>query len=80
LIDAHEYAVKIGVDAMHPQYMVVDPDYVSGCKAKHIQINTWTVNDPIQAQRLWEMGVDIIISDDPAMIHADLVTMKGEKQ
>jgi glycerophosphoryl diester phosphodiesterase len=72
LIDAHEYALKIGVDAMHPQFTVVDADYVAGCKNTGIQVNAWTVNDPVQAQRLWAMGVDAIITDDPAAIRARL--------
>jgi len=30
----------------------------------------WTVNDPQEAQRLWRLGVQGIISDDPAAILA----------
>lgn len=80
LIDAHDYGSKIGVDAMHPQFMVVDPDYMAGCKQHHLKVNTWTVNDIDQAKRLWGMGVDAIITDDPAKIRAGLETMKGDRK
>jgi glycerophosphoryl diester phosphodiesterase len=70
LIDAHEYGEKIGVDALHPQYMIVDSGFMAGCSEKGLQVNAWTVNDPEQARRLWRMGVDGIITDDPAGIRA----------
>lgn len=72
LIDAHEYAHQIGVDALHPEYMVVDPDYVAGCRERGIKVHTWTVNDPGHAVQQWKLGVDAIITDDPAMVRAAL--------
>ena len=35
-----------------------------------VTTHIWTVNDPAQAQRLWQRGVNGIISDDPALILA----------
>jgi glycerophosphoryl diester phosphodiesterase len=78
LIDAHEYAHQIGVDALHPQYMVVDPDYVAGCRRRGLKVHTWTVNDPVQAVQQWKLGVDAIITDDPAMVRAALEGSRGE--
>jgi glycerophosphoryl diester phosphodiesterase len=72
LIDAHKYAVRIGVDALHPQYDVVDAGLVAGCRQADLRVNTWTVNDPAQARRLQALGVDAIITDDPAKIRAAL--------
>jgi glycerophosphoryl diester phosphodiesterase len=72
LIDAHEYALRIGVDALHPHHMVIDADYMAACRKAGIQVNTWTVNDPVRARELWAMGVDAIITDDPAAIRAGL--------
>lgn len=31
-------------------------------------VHVWTVNDPAVAQRLWQMGVRGIVSDDPGLI------------
>jgi glycerophosphoryl diester phosphodiesterase len=72
LIDAHEYAARIGVDALHPQYQVVNAELVAGCRQKGIHVNTWTVNDPGQARRLRDLGVNAIITDDPRKIRAAL--------
>jgi glycerophosphoryl diester phosphodiesterase len=30
-------------------------------------VNTWTVNDPDEMQRLFKIGIDGIITDDPRL-------------
>ncbi len=39
-------------------------------RPQSVVTHIWTVNDPSQALRLWEHGVQGIISDDPALILA----------
>jgi len=73
LIDAHEYGAKIGVDALHPEFRIVNGDYIAGCRGKNLKIHTWTVNDPKIARHLAALGVDAIITDNPAEIRAGLM-------
>lgn len=72
LVDAHIYAQKIGVDALHPQFMVLEPAYMAACREVNIMVNTWTVNEIVLARQLKALGVDAIITDDPAKIRAGL--------
>jgi glycerophosphoryl diester phosphodiesterase len=68
LVNAHEYASKLDADALHPNHLVVDPDYVAGCRTGSIEVNAWTVNDPAAAKRLIALGVTSLITDDVPMI------------
>lgn len=43
---------------------------VRSLRASGTVTHVWTINDPSYAQRLWRMGVNGIISDDPATILA----------
>ncbi|WP_222831957.1 glycerophosphodiester phosphodiesterase [Acetohalobium arabaticum] len=38
---------------------------IDDAKAKGLMINTWTINDSAQIERLKQMGIDGIISDYP---------------
>lgn len=53
----HEWITRSDVDALHAIGVLVVP---------------WTVNDPAEVDRLVAMGVDAIITDDPALIIAHL--------
>ena len=35
---------------------------------RHIAVQYWTINDPDQMRMLIEMGVDCIMTDDPALM------------
>lgn len=41
---------------------------VRALRASRTVVHVWTVNDPRQALRLWQVGVNGIISDDPAVM------------
>ncbi len=43
---------------------------VRGLRGTNVVTHVWTINDPRHALRLWEKGVNGIISDDPAAILA----------
>ncbi len=43
---------------------------VRSLRGSHTVTHVWTINDPAYAQRLWQKGVNGIISDDPAAILA----------
>jgi glycerophosphoryl diester phosphodiesterase len=58
-------------EARHPHFSVIDSAYMKAAREHGWRVNTWTVNDPEEARRLRDLGVDAIITDYPArMIEA----------
>lgn len=55
-------------EARHPESVLIDAPYMNWAKANGFRVNTWTVNDPVQAKQLAELGVDAIITDKPDVI------------
>ena len=41
------------------------PWIIDKCHALGLRIEYWTVNDPREASRLWKMGADAVMTDDP---------------
>ena len=52
---------------MHPFYSDVSAAYLEREHKRKRQVNTWTVNDPLEMKRLFKMGIDGIITDDPRL-------------
>ena len=44
---------------------LVDDALVAWARNQGCAVNTWTVNDPSEARRLAELGVDVVITDVP---------------
>ncbi len=44
--------------------------FVRSLRGTNVVLHVWTINDPREALRLWDKGVNGIISDDPAAILA----------
>jgi glycerophosphoryl diester phosphodiesterase len=61
-----------GADAVHLERTLTRPDLVRSLRARGLVLNVWTVNDPGEARDLAALGVDGIITDDPAGIIAAL--------
>lgn len=55
-----------GFEAIHPHDLLVDRNFVERSKAAGLQVNVWTVDDPARIVELAEMGVDGIITNNPA--------------
>jgi glycerophosphoryl diester phosphodiesterase len=55
-------------EADHPHYSLVDADYMAWAKKRGYQTNVWTVDDPAEAQRLAQLGVNGIITNKPELI------------
>lgn len=55
-------------EAFHPYYQDITPELVAQTHAAGRVLNTWTVNDPADALRLRDWGVDCVITDNPDVI------------
>lgn len=60
-----DYCTRHGFTAWHPSASLVTPDIVAECHAAGIEINVWTIDDVETFERMYEMGVDGIITDYP---------------
>lgn len=60
----------LGAEALHPQASTINAQLLLRARPRARVVNTWTVNDPEQAQELAALGVDGLISDDPGKLLA----------
>ncbi len=56
-----------GHRAVNPYAAAVDRHFVEKAHAADLAVNVWTVNDPDKVAELARIGVDGVITDDPAM-------------
>jgi len=54
--------------ALHPYHTIVDEAYLQWANSLGCAVNTWTVNDPAEAEQLAMLGVDVIMSDVPDLL------------
>lgn len=55
-------------DALVLAHNVVDAATLAAAKRQGLVVLAWTVNDADVAKRLWAMGVDAVVTDDPAAL------------
>ena len=55
-------------NVLHPNWGVVDEAFMQKARAAGRTVNVWTANDPWAWERLVAVGVDGIITDDPARL------------
>jgi len=63
-----------------PSHSLIDftaPWFVDRCHALGLRIDYWTINCPIQAQRLLALGADGLMTDDPAALRAVIERWQG---
>jgi glycerophosphoryl diester phosphodiesterase len=59
-------------EADHPHYSMVDADYMSWARRRGYRVHVWTVDDPAEAIRLADLGVQAIITNKPDLIRESL--------
>lgn len=62
----------IAPEAIHPYFQLVDAETLAWGRAHGCQVNTWTVNEVADAQRMVDLGVDVIMTDVPDVMFAAL--------
>lgn len=56
--------------AMHPEHTMLTGQGVALARRYGSLVNTWTVNDVTEMQRMLDLGVNAIITDEPAVLQA----------
>jgi glycerophosphoryl diester phosphodiesterase len=62
----------LGAAAVHPDRHLVTPERVSAWKARGLEVNVWTVDDPAEAVRLAGLGASALITNVPGKIREAL--------
>src|ERR1035437_8303456 len=63
---AMDRAKDLGLTGVHPRFQRVDEGVVARANDLDLEINVWTVNDPGDIEAMRALGVNRIITDDPA--------------
>lgn len=66
--DVEAILQDLKVQALHPHHEHINSDYMDWARQRGYQVNTWTVNDPQRALALRDLGVNVIITDRPALL------------
>lgn len=56
------------VDAIHPHYSLLDEALFRRAKRSNLMVNSWTVNDTNEVQRLTALPIDGIVADNPTAL------------
>lgn len=64
-------------EADHPHHSMVNEKYMVWARKRGYRVHVWTVDDPVEAVRLADLGVHAIISNKPDVILAALESALG---
>jgi len=59
----------LGLNAINPHFSQVDSSVMDQARELGLDVNVWTVNTAPDIEKMAEMGVSSIISDQPALVH-----------
>lgn len=51
------------IPTTHRGFALVTPSMIRAAHRRGLEVHVWTINDPDQMRRLWQMGVDGIVTD-----------------
>jgi glycerophosphoryl diester phosphodiesterase len=61
-------AACVQVPIRHRGMPVVDPRFIAAVHRRGLQVHVWTINDPSEMDRLLDLGVDGIMTDQPTLL------------
>lgn len=71
-----EYTKTRNVECVHPRFNSLNEGSVAEIKSNSIRINTWTVNEEEDVERLYNLGIDAVITNFPDMAKRVIDNMK----
>ncbi len=63
-----DYCKKQQFNCVHPLFHCVTPALVQACHKVGVEVNTWTVNQKEDAEKMRTLGVDTIITNYPEIL------------
>lgn len=60
----------VRAEADHPDHALVDETMMAWARRWNLRVNVWTVDDPVEAQRLIGLGVHGLITNRPGALRA----------
>lgn len=66
LLGAGAYCEARGARYLNPRHTFLTPENAAELAAHSVRAQAWTVDDPVELRRLAALGIDSIISNDPA--------------
>ena len=74
--DPLKVAEALDIDVVSPYFGEIDEDYIKEAHSLGIRVVVWTVNTPEDIEKMYDMGVDGIISDRPWILR-EVLEAKG---
>ena len=68
-------AEQNGLDGVNLRNTIIDEDVVALAKASNLEVLTWTVDDPVEAKRLTEIGVTGITTNRPKWLKDEMAKL-----
>ena len=65
LIDTVGYTASHGVQAVHPEFHMVDEEFMAAANTHGLAVNVWTVNTEDEMREMIARGVGMIIGNHP---------------
>ena len=65
--------------ALHPPFADTSPELVRALQSRGSRVHVYTVNQPLDMQQLFKLGVDGIFSDDPVLALKALAEYQSKK-
>ncbi|MBQ6360232.1 MAG: glycerophosphodiester phosphodiesterase [Lachnospiraceae bacterium] len=76
VIGLPDYTAAQHVQAVHPEYHMVDEEFMESARNHGLLVNVWTVNTEYAMRRLAALGVDMMIGNNPDICTAFLKSLK----
>lgn len=65
MLDAQDYTKKYNIECFHPPGYGLTKEKVEALHQQGISVNVWLGGHPMDYKELIDMGIDMLISDDP---------------
>jgi len=68
-------AAKAGLEGINLNYNIIDQEVMQMAADRNLEVLVWTVNDPVVAKRMTELGVKGITTDRPRWLKEEMAKL-----